>query len=145
MPDTPQDFAHHRKFVPLFHGVVLSLLFLNLVYRTIVLFRHPGFASLADFLLAVALGLLVYYVRLFPLGVQDRVIRLEERLRLERLLPEDLRPRIAELSASQLIGLRFASDAELPSLVRWALDGNVRSREAIKQKIADWRADHMRI
>jgi hypothetical protein len=145
MSETEQNFASHRVFVPLFHGVVFSLLFLNLVYRTVVLFRHPGWASAADLLVAIALGLLTYYVRLFPLGVQNRVIRLEERLRLERLLSEDLRPRIAELSASQLIGLRFASDAELPSLARWVLDGNVRSREAIKQKIADWRADHMRI
>jgi hypothetical protein len=79
------------------------------------------------------------------MGVQDRVIRLEERLRMETILPEDLRPRIGELTTEQLIGLRFASDEELPELARRVLDGELTDRKSIKQAVKSWRADHQRI
>lgn len=84
------------------------------------------------------------YARLFALTVQDRVIRLEMRLRLERLLPADLKSRIPELSPDQFVSLRFAGDAELPALVREVLDKNLTDRKQIKQKIRDWQADHLR-
>jgi hypothetical protein len=96
-------------------------------------------------LLAIALLVMAFLARLFALGVQDRVIRLEERIRCERLLPEDLKPRIGEFTTVQMVGLRFASDAELPSLARKVLDGKVNDRKAIKQMVQNWRADYQRI
>jgi hypothetical protein len=82
---------------------------------------------------------------MFPLGVQDRVIRLEERMRMELLLPDDLKGRIEEISTAQLIGLRFASDEELADLVRRVLDEGITDRQVIKKSIGSWRADHQRI
>jgi hypothetical protein len=96
-------------------------------------------------LLAIALLVMAVLARLFALGVQDRVIRLEERIRCERLLPEDLKSRIGELTTIQMVGLRFASDAELPALARKVLDGKVNDRKAIKQMVQNWRADYQRI
>jgi len=92
--------------------------------------------------LALILGFL--YARMFALRVQDRVIRLEERLRYERVLPADLLARAGELSVRQIIALRFASDAELPGLARKVLDQKVADGKAIKMLITDWRADHLR-
>jgi len=100
--------------------------------------------TLAILLLAVGLAFLVYYVRVFPLGVQDRVIRLEERLRLQRLCP-DLGPRLERLTRGQLIALRFASDAELPELSRKVLADQVRDRTAIKKMIRNWTPDYHRV
>lgn len=86
-----------------------------------------------------------WYTRAFPIGVQDRVIRLEERLRMERLLPADLKPRIGDFSTDQLIALRFASDAELPDLARRVLEEDMTDRDAIKRAVKGWRPDHQRI
>jgi hypothetical protein len=94
---------------------------------------------------AFALLLIAWYVRIFPLKAQDRVIRLEETLRLERLLPADLRSRIGELRPGQLIALRFASDAELPELTREVLGGSLSSPGEIKKRVRSWRADHFRM
>ena len=144
-----QTFATHRKFVPGFHFVTLGILVINLIWSLVrVIFPIP-FVPVQDRLLnvavAVALALLGWYVRNFPLRAQDRIIRLEERLRLERLLPPDLRGRIGELSTGQLIALRFASDAEVPELTRVVLDQDVKSQDEIKKKVRDWRADHLRM
>ena len=98
-----------------------------------------------DLVGAFALFGVYAYTRLFPLKAQDRVIRLEERLRLARLLPADLAPRIEEIAPRQLIALRFASDAEVPALVREVLAGTLTEPKAIKQRIAHWRADHFRV
>ena len=143
---TEQNYANHRKFVPAFHFVTVGLLVLNILWTAYRLFS--GGMPLPDrvmaFLLAVALGLLAWYARTFPLRVQDRVIRLEERLRLEQLLPADLRPRIGELRPRQLLGLRFASDEELPVLARKVLDERIASADEIKKLVRSWRADHLR-
>src|SRR5438477_12765060 len=93
---------------------------------------------------AAALFFGVLYARLFALSVQDRVIRLEERLRYERILPEELRWRADELTPSQFISLRFASDDELPALMKKVLDERVTQRKAIKQLIKNWRPDYLR-
>jgi hypothetical protein len=150
MPD--QSFASHRKYVPGFHFVLLGIVVLNLLwslYRIYHAIRVGGrfviVDSLFGLLIAIALGLLFAYVRTFPLRAQDRVIRLEERLRLRELLPADLQPRISELSTGQLIGLRFASDSELPDLVRQVLDGKIANRDEIKKQIRGWRPDHLRM
>jgi hypothetical protein len=144
-----QTYRTHRKFVPLYHFVTSAILLLNLVWQIYRLFRgFPG-QPLPDrvigLLVAVALIIIFAYLRLFPLKVQDRLIRLEMQQRLARLLPPDLQRRIPELSAGQLIGLRFAADEELPELTRSVLEEGIRSREAIKQKIRRWQADDMRL
>ena len=144
---TDQNYANHRKFVPGFHFVTVGLLVLNIIWTAYRLFSGAGMPlpdRVMAFVLAVALGLLAWYSRIFPLRVQDRVIRLEERLRLEQLLPADLRPRIGELRPRQLLGLRFASDEELPVLARKVLDERIASADEIKKLVRSWRADHLR-
>jgi uncharacterized membrane protein YciS (DUF1049 family) len=94
---------------------------------------------------AVGLIIAVLFARLFPLGVQDRVIRLEEQMRLARLLPDDLRDRVGDFTTNQLVGLRFAPDDELPDLARRVLDEGMSDRKAIKQAVKNWRADNQRI
>jgi hypothetical protein len=140
-----QSFANHAKYVPPFHFYVLGVLALNFgwsIYRwKMSEFHIDGFISI---LLATALILLAFYSRIFALTVQDRVVRLEERLRYERLLPGDLRPRIGEFTVGQIVSLRFASDAELPALARKVLDEKLTDRKAIKQLIKTWKPDYLR-
>ena len=148
-----QNFANHARIVPAFHYFLIPLLLFNLaasVYSVYFVARHEGgsfslFAVIANLILAIALIVLAFLARVFALGVQDRVIRLEERLRYQQLLPEDLKPRINEFSIHQIVALRFASDAELPNLARKVLQERLRSRKAIKQMIQNWRADSQRI
>lgn len=142
-----QSYANHRQYVPGFHFVAFGILFLNLLWTLWRLFTGSAL-PLPDRIWAVAMAvaflLLAWYSRTFPLKVQDRVIRLEERLRLAQLLPPDLAPRISELSPGQLLALRFASDEEVAELTRKVLAENIRSREEIKKLIRNWRADHLR-
>lgn len=140
-----QSFAHHTKWVGGFHGFVLPALLLNTGW-SIYQWIHLGWTigGFINVLTAIALLLLSFYARVFALTVQDRVIRLEERLRLEKLLPDDLKPRIGEFTKDQLVGLRFASDAELPALARKVLTDKIADRKSVKQSIQNWRADHLR-
>jgi len=140
-----QSFKNHTRFVPAFHFFVLPVLVINFgtqVYWWIKL----GFASLHFFtvLLAAALLLGILYGRLFALSVQDRLIRLEEQLRYERVLPEELRWRADELTVGQFVSLRFASDDELPLLMRKVLDEKLAERKAIKRLIKNWKSDNLR-
>jgi hypothetical protein len=145
-----QAFATHRKYVPGYHFVTLGILTINFlwsVYRAMWPFEPvtPIFDRLLAVLVAIALMLVAWYLRVFPLRAQDRVIRLEERQRLERLLPADLQGRIGELTTGQVIALRFASDAEVADLTRVVLDQKITGQNDIKKKIRDWRADHLRM
>jgi hypothetical protein len=144
-----QNYANHAKFVPLFHFVTVGILVINLIWSLFRLFSGlpgvPFFDRLLTVAVAVALGLMAWYSRIFPLRAQDRVIRLEERQRLERLLPADLEPRIGDLRPGQLIALRFASDEELPDLTRAVFAGEVTSPDEIKKRVRNWRADHFRM
>jgi hypothetical protein len=139
----PQTFANHAKLEPAYHIVAFGILVVNLGYAMLQLWRAPAFATGLQLALAAALLILFLAMRVFALSVQDRVIRLEERLRLERLLPEDLRARIPELSVPQLVALRFASDGELSELVRSVLEEKL-ERQAIKRRIKTWRPDYLR-
>lgn len=140
-----QSFAHHAKYVPLFHFFAIPVMVANFVWSLIRLRTLEfSFAGVFGVLLAAALVVLVFHARLFPLAVQDRLIRLEERLRCERLLPADLQPRIGEFSTDQLVALRFASDAELPALARKVLDEKLTERKAIKRLIKNWKPDYQR-
>lgn len=140
-----QNFANHAKWVAGYHFFVIPALLLNIgssIYRWVKLGFTIG--GLIGVIVALALLLLAFYARIFALTVQNRVIRLEERIRCERLLPDDLKPRIGELSTSQLIAMRFASDAELPTLARKVLNDKVTEGKAIKQMIQQWRPDYLR-
>jgi Family of unknown function (DUF6526) len=139
-----QNFANHTKLVPLFHCVVLPILFINLVSSIMHAVNSFSARSGIAVLTAVALLLLALYARTFALTVQDRVIRLEMQLRLQNLLPADLRPRIPEFTTSQLVALRFASDSELADLARKVLAEKLAERKAIKQLIRDWQPDNLR-
>ncbi|HEV7515421.1 MAG TPA: DUF6526 family protein [Thermoanaerobaculia bacterium] len=138
-----QNYANHRKFIPGFHILTLGLAVVYLLWALWRVIFHFSGDHLFELLPAVVLGLLAWYARNFPMVVQNRVIRLEERLRLERLVPE-LKGRIDELTAGQLIALRFASDAELPALTRRVLDEHIHDQNVIKKQIQAWRADHLR-
>ena len=144
MPAKPQNLANHVRFVPLYHLVLTLLLLVNLVLRMRALL--PGFTELrlAGLCVALALLLLFFYARQFAVTVQDRVIRLEMRLRMERLLPADLAGRFGEFEPRQLVALRFAGDGELPDLARRVLSGELRTSAQIKQQIKDWQADWLR-
>jgi hypothetical protein len=142
---TEQNFANHAKFVPAFHFFVLPVLMLNFAW-SIYRWVHLGYSVDGGIWVLVSLALLVGVVtlRMATLSVQDRVIRLEEHLRFERLLPPDLLPRVGEFTTGQLVSLRFASDAELAALARKVLDEKLTSRKSIKQLVKNWRADHLR-
>jgi hypothetical protein len=144
MPDQPQTFANHGRFQPAFHFVLVPLLLINLIVGIVWLVREPGFGSAWDVVMAVALVVLATLARTNPMKVQDRVIRLEERLRLYALLPESKRNRIPELTEDQLIALRFAPDDELPALAEKAWTEKL-TRKDIKKAINNWRPDHWRV
>jgi hypothetical protein len=139
-----QNFENHAKLVPPFHFVVLPIFLLNIgwsIYRVVHAFSANSVIAL---LVAVALLLLAFTSRIFALTVQDRVIRLEMELRLQRALPADLIARIPEFTVGQLVALRFASDAELPDLTRKVLDEKLTDRKAIKKLVRNWRPDFLR-
>jgi len=139
-----QNFENHAKFVPGFHIGVLGIFGANLIYGGVRLVQDFSLEKVFGLLVAIGLILCAYYSRIFALTVQDRVIRLEMRLRMERVLPMDLRERMGEFSVGQLVALRFASDAELPELARKVLEGKIEDRKAIKQMVRDWQADWLR-
>ena len=147
----PQTFANHARFDPAFHFFVIPVFTLALILTLIHFFAHithggfrEHFHSFLLVLLAAALLVTVFKVRLYAVRVQDRVICLEERLRLTALLPERLRSRIPELTEGQLIALRFASDAEVEKLAERTLTEKL-SRADIKKAIQTWRPDYWRV
>ena len=140
-----QSFENHAKLVPAYHYWATALLVLPTLYFLFLTVTSFSLERLAIALFAVGVVIIGLFARLFPLGVQDRVIRLEERLRMEALLPEELRGRIGDFTTEQLIGLRFASDDELSDLCRKVLDESISDRKPIKQAVQSWRADHQRI
>lgn len=145
MPDPQQNFANHVRYWPLWHFFAVPILVAN-VFVTIYYFvRDPGVPAGWNVVVAVALITAIFASRSMPLRAQDRIICLEERIRLERLLPADLRSRIPELRRRQLIALRFAPDDEIPELTRRILAGELESPADIKRAIASWRADHFRV
>jgi hypothetical protein len=141
---TPQSYANHTRFDPPFHFVLLPLALAAIVLSVIALIQRPSLRSTLWVLLAIGLAMAATRARIYSLKVQDRIIRLEERLRLAMLLPEAARPRIAELTEPQLVALRFASDAELPTLAMRALNEGLTNKQ-IKASIQSWRADYFRV
>ena len=144
MTDTPQSFATHKRYIPGYHYVLTGILLVNLILRIVWAVKSPSWANGWAIVMAVAFILMSWYLRAFPATVQDRVIRLEERMRLGRLLPPELRPRLGEFTPRQLVALRFASDEELPELAARVLNEGITDKKAIKAMIRSWRADHLR-
>jgi uncharacterized protein DUF6526 len=143
---TEQNFSSHTRFFPPFHFFVIPVMAINFFWSIYRLWKVYNFSPYGFETVVVAAALLLGFLtaRLMALKVQDRVIRLEERLRYERLLPADLKPRIGEFTVAQIVSLRFASDAELPALARKVLEGKMTERKAIKQMVKSWRPDYLR-
>ena len=140
-----QTYQNHAQLIPLFHYVALPVLLINALWALYQLTRGVGGESVIALAVAVALLLIAFYARAFALAAQDRIIRLEEQLRLRALLPDDLQARINDHTTEQLIGLRFASDGELPALARKVLDNAIADRKTIKQMVQSWRPDYQRV
>lgn len=144
-----QTYATHRRVDPGYHLWLAAMLGVNLVASVVHLARHHhGWGEIATgcwlIMMAFAFGLMAWKLRSYPLMAQNRLIRLEERLRMQTLLPESLKARISDLSEAQLVALRFASDAELADRVREALDEKL-DGERIKTRIQSWRPDDYRV
>ena len=140
----PQSLANHARFDPPFHFFVLPVFAISVIVAIVYAFKYPGFYSAWLVVFAIAATTAVLKTRMYALKVQDRIIRLEERLRLAILVDKPLRAHIVELSESQLIALRFASDAELPALTARALAEKL-SRAEIKKAVTQWRPDYWRV
>ncbi len=141
--ETPQNFANHTHKVPAF-VIGMLVLIVNLGGRLYDLRYGISFGSVMNVLVGAALIVLIGFVRGSSLTVQNRLIRLEMRLRLAGVLPADMASRIPEFTLDQLVALRFASDAEMPALARKVLDEKLNDRKAIKQLVKDWQADYLR-
>jgi hypothetical protein len=139
-----QTFENHTRIVPGFHVVTFALLVINAIWSIYRMATAFSMETLVGLLVAAALLLLFVYTRRFATTVQNRVIRLEMKLRLREVLPASLRPRIDELTVRQLIALRFASDAELPDLCSKVLADRIHDQKAIKRMVRNWQADHLR-
>lgn len=140
----PQALANHTRFDPPFHFFIIPVLAITFIVSIVHAVRHPGWEQWWAVVFFAAVLLLGFKARLYALRVQDRVIRLEERLRLASLLKEPLRSRLGELTEGQLIALRFACDAECASLAENALSQKL-SRADIKKQIKTWRPDYWRV
>jgi uncharacterized protein DUF6526 len=144
MAEREQSFKRHARFLPAYHFFVIPILLINVLNAGRHAFQLPTLHNAWEVVLAVALLTLGLLSRTMTLTVQDRVIRLEERLRLRQLLPADLQSHIDGLTYRQLIALRFASDAEVVSLVREIAAGKLTTQKDIKTQVKNWRADWLR-
>ena len=145
MANQGQNFSNHTRFVPPFHYVALPILLVNFVSAVVGLFNGITFDASLHVLVAVALIIVALFARVFALKAQDRVIRLEMRLRMRELLPDDRQGRINDFTPTQMVSLRFAGDAELPELARKVLDENITKSTSIKKMITDWQGDYFRV
>jgi len=141
---SPQTLENHARILPAYHYVAFPLFAVNFFFTLYQAVTAFSWANLVAFGVALGLILLFFLARVMVLTVQDRVIRLEETLRMRALLPADLLPRIGEFSVKQLVALRFASDAELPELARKVLDGPITDQKTVKKLVREWRADLQR-
>ena len=145
MPDSnPQSFEHHTRLVPPYHFGISLIFVVNLIWSLYLMVKSFSWPTVLGALMALAFVGIFAYIRVFVMTVQDRVIRLEMRLRLKEILPTDLKPRIGELSVEQLIGLRFASDDEMASLVREVLEKKIADRKEVKRRVKNWQPDNLR-
>ena len=145
MSDSPQSYDNHPKLVPMYHFVAFGLMAAYVLWSLFVVVTAFSVAALMSLLFSIGVLIAVFFARVFPLGVQDRVIRLEERQRLERLLGSEQRDAIYGMSTDLLIGLRFASDGEVADLFQAILSEGIEDRDEVKKRVKNWRADNQRI
>jgi hypothetical protein len=144
MAESAQSYARHARYVPPYHFVAGPIFLINFLWAARRALSFPTGDTVVTLLLSIALILLYFYARIFALTVQDRVIRLEMRMRMRELLPADLAARIHEFTPRQLVAMRFAGDAELPAIARTVLDERLTDGKAIKRLVRDWQADTLR-
>lgn len=140
-----QTYKNHRRYHWLHHFVVQPILIANFAIQLGDFIDEPARDSGWALVLAIGLMLFGFSARSMAVIVQNRLIRLEERLRLSTLMPPEERHRIEELRTGQLVGLRFASDAEVVDLARRCLSGELKTSGDVKKSIRDWRPDHLRV
>lgn len=140
-----QNFANHTRWYPLAHFVIAPIALANLVYQAVKLYRNPNYDGVWMVVIALTLILLSISARLQALKAQDRVIRLEERLRYGALLSPELARKASDLPIGMMIAMRFASDAELPEIAAAAVEGKFASSKDLKQAIKNWKADEHRV
>lgn len=145
MADAPQTYQNHVRWHKPFHFFLLPVFLINFIWSAVELFLYPGWDQGRWVVVSFALIVLTLLARINPLRAQDRVIRLEEQLRYQRILPADLAQRASALTVWQVVALRFASDAELPELVRQTLENKFSKSDEIKRAIKNWRADTVRV
>lgn len=144
MSKQPQSLANHARFDPLYHGFIVAVYLANLGVAIYEVVQHRNLATWWFLFLSIALIVPIFKLRLYPLKVQDRVIRLEERLRLQALAPAEWHAQIYRLTEAQLIALRFAADDEVVKLAKQALEDNLTPKQ-IKERVRSWRADEWRV
>jgi hypothetical protein len=144
MAQDSQTLKNHTRFFPLYHFFVLPVLMINVLVAVWQVYKDPSAATTWSLVVALALVMLALTARVMALTVQDRLIRLEMRLRMQQLLPPELAARIGEIGRPQFVALRFASDAELPDLVREVLTGKLGTQKAIKERVRNWQPDYFR-
>jgi hypothetical protein len=142
--ESGQTYKNHARFFPLFHFFVVPVLLINVLVTGYLLYERGGRLLIWEFIVSIALLGAALSARVMALAVQDRVIRLEMRLRMREVLPADLQARIAEITRQQFVALRFASDAELPALVRRVLAGELKTSSEIKKSVTQWQGDYLR-
>ena len=145
MAESTQTYKTHRRLVPVLHFFAIPVLVLNVIAQLFRLNKYRTLYKAWMVVVAIALAVLVFAARWMATRLQDRVIRFEERFRLASLLPENVRSRINDLTPGQLIGLRFASDEEVPGLAQRCFAGELTKKEQIKKEIRNWRADTLRV
>jgi uncharacterized membrane protein len=141
-----QNYANHKQYVPMFHGVLFGLLMLTLIGASVNLYKSLGdheriYSASLILVLAILVFMVSFFARIFALKAQDRAIRAEENLRHFVLTGKLLD---ARLTVRQIVGLRFAPDAELVELARRAAAENL-SEDQIKRQVQNWRADTYRV
>ena len=145
MATIPQTLANHTRWHAPFHFFVLPVMLINVIWSVVVFVKAPDRNSGWSIVVSLALLILTFLVRLNPLKAQDRIIRLEEKLRYQQVLSPALLPQTSALSPGQMIALRFAGDDELEDLVSAVLAGKLTKSIEIKRAIKHWRADTFRV
>ena len=144
MPDAPQSFEHHTRWDPAYHFFLVPVTVITFLWLIYNAYKTRTWFAYWEIIVGIAAIIAVFKIRTYALHVQDRLIGLEERLRLSSLVTPDFRPRINELKPNQLVALRFASDSEVQALAARAIVENL-DRKQIKAAIKSWRADNFRV
>jgi uncharacterized protein DUF6526 len=145
MAEPTQTYINHRRYIPGYHFFALPVVSINAIIQTVQAFRFPSLLMFWNAIVWFALAAGIWYARVMAITAQNRAIRIEERERLARLLPPEMRHRINDLSIRKLTALRFAPDEEVADLAMRCLDGTLATRDQVKKEIRNWRPDYDRV